>query len=90
MVTVADRVAGVVADLDHVVLVVGDEEADEAVRPDGEVLLHKLPGLYDAVLKVAVLGRSNAGLVSTLTLSGASWENIDRIAGRYLERVAWR
>jgi serine protease Do len=52
--------------------------------------LRKLPGLYDAVLKVAVLGRSNAGLVSALTLSGASWENIDRIAGRYLEHVAWR
>lgn len=52
--------------------------------------LRKLPGLYDATLKVAVLGRSNAGLVSTLTLSGASWENIDRIADRFLERVAWR
>ena len=52
--------------------------------------LRKLPGLYDAVLKVAVLGRSNAGLSSTLTLSGASWENVDRIATRYLELVAWR
>ena len=52
--------------------------------------LKKLPGLYDATLKVAVLGRSNAGLPSTLTLSGASWENIDRIAGRYLEYVGWR
>jgi serine protease Do len=52
--------------------------------------LRKLPGLYDATLKVAVLGRSNAGLVSTLTLSGASWENIDRITDRFLERVAWR
>lgn len=52
--------------------------------------LKKLPGLYDATLKVAVLGRSNAGLSSTLTLSGASWENIDRIAGRYLEYVGWR
>lgn len=52
--------------------------------------LKKLPGLYDAVLKVAVLGRSNAGLSSTLTLSGAGWENIDRLATRYLELVAWR
>ncbi len=52
--------------------------------------LIKVPGLYDAQLKVAVLGRSNAGLISTLTLSGASWTNIDRIADRFLERVAWR
>jgi serine protease Do len=52
--------------------------------------LKKLPGLYDAMLKVAVLGRSNAALISTLTLSGASWENIDRIADRYLGRVSWR
>ncbi len=52
--------------------------------------LKKLPGLYDAMLKVAALGRSNAALISTLTLSGASWENIDRIADRYLGRVAWR
>ncbi len=52
--------------------------------------LRKLPGLYDATIKVAVLGRSNAGLVSTLTLSGASWENIDRISDRFVERVAWR
>jgi hypothetical protein len=52
--------------------------------------LKRLPGLYDGVLKVAVLGRSNAGLVSTLTLSGASWENIERLTTRYLERVAWR
>jgi hypothetical protein len=52
--------------------------------------LKKIPGLYDGVLKVAVLGRSNAGLISTLTLSGASWENIERLTTRYLERVAWR
>ena len=52
--------------------------------------LKKIPGLYDSVLKVAVLGRSNAGLISTLTLSGASWENIERLTSRYLERVAWR
>lgn len=52
--------------------------------------LKKIPGLYDGVLKVALLGRSNAGLISTLTLSGASWENIERLTSRYLERVAWR
>ncbi len=52
--------------------------------------LRRLPGLYDGVLKVALLGRPNAGLISTLTLSGVSFENIDRVAARYLEQVAWR
>ena len=52
--------------------------------------LRKMPGLYDAVLKIALLGRSNAGLISTLTLSGASFENIDRLSSRYLEQFAWR
>lgn len=52
--------------------------------------LKKLPGLYDAVLQVAVLGRSNAGLVSSLTLSGATFENIDRASTRFLGLLAWR
>ncbi|MGH7710670.1 MAG: S1 family peptidase, partial [Gemmatimonadaceae bacterium] len=34
----------------------------------------KLGELYDGVLKVAVLGRRNTGLVSTLTLSGVTFE----------------
>ena len=50
----------------------------------------KLGELYDSVLKVAVLGRRDSGLVSTLTLSGASFENINRLTGRYLERVTGR
>jgi hypothetical protein len=50
----------------------------------------KLGELYDAVLKVAVLGRSDAGLVSTLTMSGVSFENVDRLSRRYLERIAWQ
>lgn len=52
--------------------------------------LKKLEGLYDAVLKVAVLGARDAGLVSTLTLSGAEYENIERLVGRYIERLTWR
>ena len=51
--------------------------------------LVKLDGLYDAVLKVAVLGRRDHGLVSTLRLSGASYENIERLTQRYLELVQW-
>jgi serine protease Do len=52
--------------------------------------LKKLPGLYDAVFKVAVLGARDAGLISTLTITGAAYDNIDRVVGRYMERIAWR
>jgi S1-C subfamily serine protease len=50
----------------------------------------KLGELYDAVLKVAVLGRRDAGLVSTLTLSGVTFENVDKLSRRYLELISWR
>jgi serine protease Do len=50
----------------------------------------KLGELYDGVLKVAVLGRGDSGLVSTLTMSGVTFENVDRLARRYLERISWR
>lgn len=50
----------------------------------------KLQDLYDAVLKVAILGAQDAGLVTTLTLSGASFENVQQVAQRYLENIKWR
>jgi serine protease Do len=50
----------------------------------------KLGELYDGVLKIAILGRGDSGLVSTLTMSGVTFENVDRLARRYLERVSWR
>lgn len=50
----------------------------------------KLPGLYDAAFRVAALGARNAGLVSTLSLSGASFENVQSLTRRYLERIQWR
>ena len=50
----------------------------------------KLGELYDAVLKVAVLGRSNVGLLSTLSMTGVSLENVDRVSQRYLGQIAWR
>jgi S1-C subfamily serine protease len=50
----------------------------------------KLGELYDGVLKVAVLGKRNTGVVSTLTLSGVTFENIDRLARRYLEHISWK
>jgi hypothetical protein len=48
----------------------------------------KLGALYDAVLKIAVLGHSNVGLVSTLTLSGVTFENVQRLSQRYLEHIS--
>jgi hypothetical protein len=50
----------------------------------------KLDGLYDGVVKVAILGDRDAGLVSTLTLSGVSFDNIRRLGARYLGDVGWR
>jgi serine protease Do len=50
----------------------------------------KLGELYDAVLKVAVLGKTDAGLVSTLTMSGVTFENVTRLTHRYLEQISWR
>jgi len=50
----------------------------------------KLGELYDAVLKVAVLGRSNVGLLSTLSMTGVTPENVDRVSQRYLGQIEWR
>jgi serine protease Do len=50
----------------------------------------KLAGLYDGVIKAAVLGHRDAGLVATLTLSGVSFANIEALTTRFLERFAWR
>lgn len=50
----------------------------------------KLPGLYDAVLKSATLGARNVGLVTTLSLSGVSFDNIQTLSRRYLENIKWR
>ena len=50
----------------------------------------KLRGLYDAVLKVAVLGSPNRGVESTLVLSGVSFENAQALSRRYLKAIAWQ
>ncbi|HEV8719117.1 MAG TPA: serine protease [Candidatus Binatia bacterium] len=50
----------------------------------------KLPGLYDGVFRVATLGATNVGLVSTLNLSGVSFENIEALSRRYMESIKWR
>ncbi len=50
----------------------------------------KLPGLYDAVFKTATIGARNAGLVSTLSLSGVSFDNVQTMSRRYMENIQWR
>jgi serine protease Do len=50
----------------------------------------KLPGLYDAAFRAATLGARNVGLVSTLSLSGVSFENIEVLSRRYMESIRWR
>lgn len=49
----------------------------------------KMAGLYDAVLKAAVLRERNAGLLTTLSLSGVSFENAEMMARRYLGSIGW-
>lgn len=50
----------------------------------------KLPGLYDAVFRGATLGARNVGLVTTLSLSGASFDNVQTLTQRYMENIRWR
>lgn len=49
----------------------------------------KLEGLYDVVLKAAVLGGADFGLETTLVLSGVSFANAEKLSRRYLETIAW-
>jgi serine protease Do len=50
----------------------------------------KLPGLYDAIFKGATIGARNVGLVTTLSLSGVSFDNVQTITRRYMENIRWR
>jgi hypothetical protein len=49
----------------------------------------RLPGLYDAIVRVATLGAANTGMVSTLQLSGVSFSNAQTLAGRYVRNITW-
>jgi serine protease Do len=50
----------------------------------------KLPGLYDAVLKLAVLGNGRRGVLSTMQLGGVSYDNALLFSRKYLESIAWK
>lgn len=49
----------------------------------------KLAGLYDVVIRAAALGEPREGLVTSLQLSGVTWENATRVARNFLERITW-
>jgi len=49
----------------------------------------RLAGLYDVVFRTAVIGRTHQGLLSTLALSGVSWENAQSIVRRFSGALAW-
>jgi hypothetical protein len=48
-----------------------------------------MPGLYDAVLKAAVIGASTRGAETALALSGVSAATVQRVVGRYLGVIEW-
>jgi serine protease Do len=50
----------------------------------------KLDGLYDAVLKAAVLGRDDQGFETAFVLSAVSFENALRLSRAYLDAIAWK
>lgn len=47
-------------------------------------------GLYDVFLKVALLGRNDAGAESALSLSNVSFESAQRVAERFLGAISWK
>jgi hypothetical protein len=49
----------------------------------------KMAGLYDVVVKAVVLGDGEAGVETSLALSGVGFENARRLAARYLGAIAW-
>lgn len=49
----------------------------------------RLPGLYDVVFRLAVLGKPKQGLLSTLTMSGVSFANAQLMVRRYVGAFRW-
>lgn len=69
---------------------------DELVERDDVMLkavfcvrgYRKLPGLYDAILRIATLDRNDKGLQSTVTLTGVSFVNAQAFGERFLRTIA--
>ena len=49
----------------------------------------KLEGVYDAVLKAALVGKPLTGLETILVLSGVSYENVEAMVRWYLSSISW-
>lgn len=49
----------------------------------------ELDGLYDVVFKAALLGRSDIGVTTQLTLSGVTYDNAVAVTRRYFGRLRW-
>ncbi len=50
----------------------------------------KLPGLYDAVLKVATLSNDRGGVLSSVEMGGVSYDNAVALSRKYLEGISWK
>jgi len=50
----------------------------------------KLPGVYDVAFKAAALGDRNQGLVTSLFLTGVSFEKGMLLSRDYLEKISWK
>jgi serine protease Do len=50
----------------------------------------KLEGIYDMILNAATLTENNRGIVTSLGLSGVSYENAVNFSKHYLESFAWK
>ena len=46
--------------------------------------------LYDANLKLAALGRSDVGLVSTLNLTVLTYDNLTKLSDTFIKQISWR
>jgi serine protease Do len=49
----------------------------------------RLPGLHDAVLKVAVLGKTTRGAESSMAMSGVSPATVQKVVERYVRAIGW-
>jgi len=50
----------------------------------------KYRGLYDSALRIASLGARQTGLLSSMVLTGVSFDNAVRVSRQYLEAIRWK
>lgn len=52
--------------------------------------LRKLPGLYDAAIQGVSVAAPGRGLISRMTIRGASFDNVLRLSRKFVEQIAWK